>query len=246
MARAVPRDTSARDRWAAQVAALDAPPATVRGRRDPISVGRIVEVAFALAESEGYDAVTMRRIAGALDTGPASLYAHVRGKAELDDLLIGALCTRVRLPVPDPGTWRDQLLDVCRQLRDQFLRYPGISRAVLAAAPRSLDALAVSEGMLAILLAAGVQPRPAAWAIDAALLYVGAYSLEASMRWQSVRDDDGAVPDRAEVAERLQMLPAARFPNTVAHADAMSSGDGHERFDFALGLLFAGLEPAPA
>jgi AcrR family transcriptional regulator len=77
----------------------------------------------------------MRRLATELETGPASLYAHVVNKDDLGELLIGRLCARVELPEPDPATWRDQLAAACARLRDEYLRYPGITRATLAVAP---------------------------------------------------------------------------------------------------------------
>lgn len=234
------RKPSSRAEWATQIAALeqqDEPPA----RKEPITVGRIVTTALRLVETEGFDALTMRRVAAALETGPASLYAHVRNKAELDDLLIGTLSRNVSLPAPDAERWRAQFVDVCGQLRDQFLRYPGIARAALAAAPASLDTLRITEGMLAILLVGGVAPQPAAWTIDAALLYVSAYTVEASLRRHPDRDEDTRVVDRAEILARLRMLPVSRFPHTVAHADKLNSGDGHERFEFALRLMLQGL-----
>lgn len=236
--------TVSRDQWAAQIAALDGPPTAARARKAPLTAGRIVDVAFELVEAEGFDALTMRRVAAALQTGAASLYAHVRNKAALDDLLIGALCSRVVLPTPDAAQWRAQLVDVCRQLRDQYLRYPGISRAALATAPTSLDTLRIQEGMLAILLAAGVSPQDAAWTTDAALLYVAAYSFEASLRRDPASDSDGRVLDRAETIERFRMLPTSRFPHTVAYAQELASGDGHDRFDFTLDVLVRGLTPA--
>ncbi|MEJ2863777.1 TetR/AcrR family transcriptional regulator [Actinomycetospora flava] len=231
---------ASRERWAAQVAALDEPRRS-RARKPPITVERIVATAFALIEAEGYDALTMRRVATALETGPASLYAHVRDKAELDDLLIGEVCARIVLPEPDAARWREQVLDVCGQLRDQYFRYPGISRAALATAPSSPDALRLTEGLLAILLAGGVPPQDAAWTIDAAFLYVGAYSLEASLRRRAAADADRRLLDREEVVARFRMLPADRFPHTVAHAPELAGGEGHERFDFTLGLLLGGL-----
>jgi AcrR family transcriptional regulator len=243
--RTASRGIVSRDQWAAQIAALDSTHSASRARKAPITVDRIVDAAFQIVEAEGFDALTMRRVAAALQTGPASLYGHVRSKAELDDLLIGQLCARVRLPTPDLTQWRAQVIDICRQLRDQYLRYPGISRAALAAAPNSLDTLRVNEGMLAILLAGGVSPQSAAWAIDAAFLYVAAYSFEASLRRDPEEDTDGRILDRAEVVERFRMLPANRFPNTVAYARELTSGDGHDRFDFTLELLFRGLTPDP-
>ena len=241
--RGAPRAAVSRQEWSAQIAALDEPGRASRPRKAPLTPERIVATAFGLIEAEGYDALTMRRVAAALETGAASLYAHVRDKAELDDLLIGGLCAQVTLPEPDPARWRDQFSDVCCQLREEYFRYPGISRAALATAPHSLDALRLNEGMLAILLAGGVSPRSAAWAIDAAFLYIGAYSLEASLRRHADSDADRRFLDRDEVVARLRMLPAARFPNVVAHASELTAGDGHERFDFTLGLLLAGLTP---
>ncbi len=130
------------------------------GAKRPITVEAIVAAALGIVEKEGYQALTMRRVATALETGPSSLYAHVVNKEDLDELLIGRLCAGVDLPEPDPVAWRQQITSICTQLRDQYLRYPGISRAAFALAPSNLDTLRVSEGMLAILLAGGASPRP--------------------------------------------------------------------------------------
>ena len=233
-----PRGIVSRDQWAAQIAALDEPP-----RKEPITAGRIVDAALRLVEAEGYDALTMRRVAGALQVSPGALYAHVRDKAELDDLMIAELCSRLRLPGPDPAQWMAQVMDVCRQLRDQYLQYPGISRATMTAAPLSLDALRINEGLLAILLAAGASPQDAAWATDAAFLYIAAYSVVALRRHAD--DADEQVDDKAEWIERFAMLPADRFPVIRAHAAELTSGEGHDRFDATLGRLFGGLAPQP-
>lgn len=238
------RRLASRDRWAAKIAALDDTQSTPPSRKEPITVARIVEAAFRLVEAEGFEALTMRRVAAALQTGPASLYAHVRNKAELDDLLIGELCASVKLPAPDAAQWKAQIIDVCQQLRDHYLRYPGISRAALAAVPDSVETLRIGEGMLAILLAGGISPQSAAWASDAAFLYVSAYSFEASLRQPRKEGTDGRIFDRAELIERFRMLPANRFPNTIAYARELTSGDGHERFDFTLDLLLRGLSTA--
>jgi AcrR family transcriptional regulator len=186
-----------------------------------------------------------RSVAARLETGPASLYAHVVNKADLDELVIGRLCTRVVLPAPDPTRWREQVLDVCAQLRDQYLAYPGISSAALATVVTNLDVLRVTEGMLAVLLAGGVPPRAAAWAIDALLLYIGAYTLEISLaaRRQDQREGDWVVSreEQAELVRRFQALPAEQFPSITRYAAELTSGRGHERFDFTLGLIVANL-----
>jgi AcrR family transcriptional regulator len=212
-------------------------PATRRGpsggTKTPITVETIVSTAFGI--------VTMRRVATALETGPSSLYAHVVNKEDLDELLIGRLCAEIDLPSPDPAAWRQQLISVCTQLRDQYLRYPGISRAAFAVAPSNLDTLRVAEGMLAILLAGGIDPQTSAWAIDSLLLYVNAYSLEASLvNEQLTHDENDWVISRDELLRRFAALPDA-FPQTKRYAAELTAGTGHDRFDFTIALMIDGL-----
>ncbi|HEX3787625.1 MAG TPA: TetR/AcrR family transcriptional regulator [Pseudonocardiaceae bacterium] len=231
-------------------AARHAQPATSSAqqtrRKAPITVDRITDAALAVLATEGYDALTMRSVAGVLDTGPASLYAHVVNKADIDELIIGRLCAELVLPEPDPAAWREQIIDVCAQIRDQYLKYPGISRAALAMAPTNLDVLRVNEGMLAILLAGGIEPQTAAWAIDALSLYTGAYALEISLVAQrQSQEDDGWVVSRDELVRRFAALPADQFPQTRRHAAELTSGTGHERFDFTLSLIIDNLARRP-
>jgi AcrR family transcriptional regulator len=214
----------------------DGPGPPPRRRADPITPDRILDTALELVAAEGYEALTMRRLAAALDTGPASLYAHVVNKADLDELLIARLCAEVTLPEPDPDRWRAQIRDVCTQLRDGYLRYPGISRAALAIAPTDLETLRVGEGMLAVLLAGGATPRDAAWTVDALLLYVAGYCLETALA--GPRTGDG---DRDDLRRRLAALPAETFPHTTRHAAELTAGEGHDRFDFTLTLMLDGL-----
>jgi AcrR family transcriptional regulator len=211
------------------------------GRKKPITVDAIIATAFGIVEAEGYEALTMRRVAAALETGPSSLYAHVVNKEDLDELLIGRLCAEIELPEPDPDRWRQQITGVCIQLRDQYLRYPGISRAAFASAPSNLDTLRVGEGMLAILLAGGIAPQTAAWAIDSLMLYVGAYSLEVSLANRRLaRSDEEWVVGRDELLRRFAALPDT-FPNSKRYAAELTAGTLHDRFDFTLGLMLDGL-----
>lgn len=211
------------------------------GRKKPITVEAIIDTAFGIVASEGYEALTMRRVATALETGPASLYAHVVNKDDLDDLLLGRLYAQIELPEPDPGTWRQQITSVCTQMRDQYSRYPGISGAALAIMPTNLETMRVNEGMFAIVLAGGVDPQTAAWAIDALTLYVNAYCLETSLRDRAARNGDNWVVSRDELLRRFAELPD-RFPQTKRYAAELTSGTGHDRFDFTVKLILDGLQ----
>ena len=215
-------------------------------RKPPITVAAIVEAAFAIIAREGYDALSMRRVAAALGTGPASLYAHVVNKDDLDDLLIGHLCAGIAIPTPDPATWRQQMLAICTHLRDAYLRYPGISRAALAIVPTNLETLRVNEGMLAILLAGGIPPQAAAWGIDALALYVNAYCLEtylvSKQAAQAGPDAERGGFSRDDLQRRFAALPGETFPQTRRYAAELTAGVDHQRFDFAIGLMLDGLE----
>jgi AcrR family transcriptional regulator len=211
-------------------------------RKPPITVDRITDAALQVITTEGYDALTIRRVAAVLDAGPSSLYAHIVNKDDLDDLIIGRLCAEIVLPEPDPAGWRQQILAVYGQIRDQYLKYPGVSRAALAMVPTHLETLRVSEGILAILLTGGIEPRTAAWARDALTLYVSGYALERSLvqQRQQHRDQDWVL-SREELINRFSALPADRFPHTRRHAAELTSGTGHERFDFTLNLMIDNL-----
>ena len=156
-------------------------------RKKPITVDRITDAALQVVATEGYDALTIRRVAAVLGTGPSSLYAHIVNKDDIDDLLDRPALLRGGAPRTGPGRLAEQLLDVYTQIRDQYLKYPGVSRAALAMVPTNLEALRVGEGILAILLAGGIEPQTAAWTLDAMSLYVSAYALEQSLVQQRRR-----------------------------------------------------------
>ena len=210
-------------------------------RADPISTAQVVAVALQIVRAEGFDAVTMRRVAAALDTGAASLYVHVRNKGALDDLMLGELSARIELPSPDPRHWRQQIESVATQLRDQYLQHPGIAQAAMAVVPTDPNTLRLNEGMLGILLAGGLSPRVAAWAIDAISLHVAAYALERSIAQRRRPEELAWLADPGAVAEYLEQLPEDDFPLIRRHAGDLTSGDDHERFDFALDLMLSGL-----
>ena len=89
--------------------------------------------------------------------------------------------------------------------------------------------------MLAILLAGGIAPQTAAWAIDALTLYVNAYCLEASL--------ENRRPSRDEILRRFAALPDT-FPQTKRYAAELTAGTTHDRFDFTLALMIDGLPGA--
>ncbi len=95
-----------------------------RGPRPARSIDEVVETAVRLADREGLDAVTMRRVADQLDVAPMTLYTYVPGKAELLDLMLDHVYAT--LPRPDQGDrpWRDRVAAVAHSNRALFAEHP--------------------------------------------------------------------------------------------------------------------------
>src|ERR1700737_3218392 len=77
--------------------------------RERLSPDTIVDGAIALADAEGLDAVTIRRLAQDHDVTPMALYWHFKDKGELLDGIAERLLADVRLPTPCPKPWPAQL-----------------------------------------------------------------------------------------------------------------------------------------
>lgn len=224
---------------------IPAPPWS-RTRRRPrarraLSQEAIVDAAMGVLRREGLDAVTMRRVGQELDTGAASLYAHVADKEELHSLMLDRVAGELTVPAPDPARWQDQIRQLARSMLRLMESYPGIARVPIANVPTGPNSLRMAEGMLAILRAGGVPDRAAAMACDILPLYVTATAFEASVYAERGTTEEDHADRIAEMREYFAALPPDRFPNIVALAVPLTSGAGEERFEFGLDLMLRGL-----
>jgi AcrR family transcriptional regulator len=84
-----------------------------------LTLAAIIDTAIAIADTEGLDAVSMRRVAERLNVGAMSLYTHVPGKGELTDLLFdtvaGELYSDVDEPSRQTGGWQEALRFIARR-----------------------------------------------------------------------------------------------------------------------------------
>jgi AcrR family transcriptional regulator len=214
--------------------------------KERLTTERIVDTAMALMAEKGYDAVSMRSLAKALDTGPASLYQHVANRDELDQLVIDRIARRLEIPEPDPDRWDEQLKDVLRQMRDLFRDHPGSARAAMAQIPTMEGTMRAAEGIMAICVAGGISPQAAAWMCDLASLYVSAVGYEEAL-WAQRQNSTpaGEEPDHeaidAEMVALWNQLPPELFPLLTRYSPELTAGDGHDRFEFAADVLVAGL-----
>ncbi len=214
--------------------------------KERLTTDRIVDAAMELMKREGYDAVSMRSLARELDTGPASLYAHVENKDELDQLVVNRVAGMVHLPAPDPERWAEQLKDVCRDMLQLFREHPGAARAAMGMIPSMEGGFRAAEGMMAIALAGGISPQAAAWFCDIGTLYVGSLAYEEVIWTQRENSTaSGEPPDHeaidAELKGYFDALPVDRFPLLRQYSAELTNGSEDERFEFGIDVLINGL-----
>lgn len=220
------------------------PPRREARERAPLSTERIVDTALELIAKEGYDAVTMRRIARALDTGPSSLYAHVASKRQLDQLLIDRIVEGVELPEPEPDRWQEQVKEFGRTALELMQAYPGVARAAIGNVPIGPNAVRTMETLLGYLRAGGLPDHVIAGASDLLPLYVTAVAYEQSIR---ARDGESEPDVAAQLSAYFAALPPDRFPHMVAMAEILAEvGDDVDPFEFGLDVLVSGLAAVAA
>jgi AcrR family transcriptional regulator len=218
-------------------------PARGAARRPPITREAIVEEALALIDRDGVDALSMRRLAEELGTGPASLYWHVGNKDELLDLVFDRVVGEFEIPGPDPARWREQTKDLARQMRAVLLRHRDLVRISLGRFPMGPNGLRLTEGMLAVMRASGLPDRTILPACYLLTIVVNAFALEDA---NTLRAPGGEDADPEEIVRMMSgyfaSLPADRFPNLTAVADDFFAGSMDDRFELLLDVFVGGLE----
>ena len=132
-------------------------------RRERAAVGRpaqhsraeITAVAIGIADREGLDAVSMRRVAAELGTGAASLYRYVATRDELLDLMTDATAAEYELPEPT-GDWLAELVTVGAQARAILRRHRWLANLIMTRPVIGPNGVTLIEHVLTVLA-----PHPA-------------------------------------------------------------------------------------
>jgi AcrR family transcriptional regulator len=207
-----------------------------------LTQARIVAAAMTILDRDGYDALTMRRVAEELDIKAASLYWHVRDKEQLEDLLFAALLDQVELEIGG-ADWRDDLRAVARQMKHQLLARRDMQRVSAGRFVLAPALLRHIETIMGVLRRGGFGKRDAAYAIYALLNYVNGFVLFQTAPLSAAQAK--GVPRRAIFARLRRQFAALSpdtYPHAVAVADELTSDDPEARFEFGLDVLIAGLE----
>lgn len=204
-----------------------------------LSAQRVVAEAIRLADREGMDGLTMRRLAGVLDAGAMSLYHYVANKEELLDGMVDVVFEEIALP--DAGAdWRAAMRQRAVSARQVLRRHPwaiGLMESRTSPGPANLRH---HEAVIACLRRAGfsvVMATHANWLLDS---YVYGFALqEAGLPF----DTPAEFADMAEDVY-LPQLPPDQFPYLSESAVALVAAgyDPAGEFDFGLDLILAALD----
>jgi AcrR family transcriptional regulator len=207
--------------------------------RIPLSRERVLDAAIALADAEGIQGLTMRRLAAALGVEAMTIYYHVPNKGGILDALVERVIAEIELP--EAGTeWRDALRSLALSAYDVLGRHRWATQMMLGPgrSPGPMR-LRYMDTILACLTDAGFEPTVADHAYHAIEGHIMGFTLwEAGMNL-GTREEIQAM-GRAFLAE----LPAETYPNVAAHIEhhlEPRRPDDVGSFAFALDLLLDGL-----
>ncbi len=94
-------------------------------RRAGYTREQLARTALAIADAEGFEAVSMRRVASELGAGTMTLYHYVRNKDELVELMDDAMMSELIVPDDEmPSDWREALTAIARRSRGAWARHP--------------------------------------------------------------------------------------------------------------------------
>ena len=204
--------------------------------RQPLTPERIIDAAIDLADRDGLDTVSMRRLGKHLGVEAMSLYKHV---ADKEALLVG-VADRIAeaFVIPDPGApWKSALRASYLVAYDVLRRHPWagpLLEGTLAPGPARLRYL---DAVVGVLRRAGFSLQDTAHAFGSLDSHLYGFTMQVAS-WPFDAEDS------AEVAAALiAQLPPGAYPNLVAMAEpVVETGRMPIDFEFGLDLILDGLE----
>lgn len=207
-------------------------------KRRPLTLEVITEKALEVLDRDGLDVLSMRKVAAELGVAVSALYAHVRDKDELLQVMYERVYSRFQVPEPDPANWRAQVRELAWGMRTILLEHRDMARISMGRFPSGPEMILQLERMFALFLAAGLPVSLAAKAGDMLSLLVEGIVQEAEM-WRGGAAEQGSAEEAADYFSRL---PADRFPTLARHGAVLFSESADERFEVFLDVFIRGLE----
>lgn len=212
------------------------------GQKGRLSKDIVLARALEVVDSDGLDALTMRRLGQELNCDPMSLYRYAENRAALLDGVSELVFNELEIFPHDPD-WKAQLRRIAHDLRLLALRHPNVV-PLLVTRPlstplglRPLGTLRPLEQILSLLIDAGFQPSGALHVYRAYYAFLYGHILNELQEY--IVD-----PEENEVLLRLGLhrLPAKDFPRLRALAPVLADYDGAAELDQGMTILLSGLE----
>jgi len=192
--------------------------------RSRLTREKIATVALAIADQDGFEAVSMRRIAQELDVGTMSLYYYIKTKDDLIGAMDDALMAEALLPSLPKG-WKRAIVEIARRTHALFLRHPWALTAMLSAPP-GLNAMRHMEQCLEALAGTSMTGGEKLTLLAMIDDFVFGHALRAAA--------EGSTVDTGFAAAQLRSGAFPRLVEVAGDGQICANGD---RFEQGLGRL---------
>lgn len=209
---------------------------TATATRERLSRESIAAGALALADREGLDAVTIRRLATENSVTPMALYWHFADKDAVLDGIAEQIFASVELPEPTTEPWDVQLRAILVALLATIRPHPLVADLLASRVMKSPPGLALAEHVIGMLRSAGFTPDGASQ--TAAFLLCSIVTLVTSEPGKT-SPLSGDAKDEMVRAKRAQLdsLDPKRFPSLRESAEFFLFCDDEDAY-FTRGIDF--------
>ncbi|MFI7128062.1 TetR/AcrR family transcriptional regulator [Nonomuraea sp. NPDC050153] len=217
-----------------------------RGGRD-LSLENIVEASLRIADENGLEELTIRRIAAELGVGAMTLYSYVRSKDEIFDAMADHVLGGIRIPEADPADPAAVLRAAATGFLDMMRRHPSIVQLMTSRVTISIHSMEGGmEGIIARFLEAGLTPETAVRCYSFLITYaLGFAGYQHPRPWGHADRPDSAELRRQRV-HFYSSLPVGKFPSVVAIADRLVDLPADDQFDYAVEAFITSVLAAEA
>ena len=212
--------------------------------RPRLSKHTVTESALKLADADGLDALTIRKLAQQLGVTPMALYWHFRSKEELLEGVAEQVWGEIDVNTDPDAPWWAQLQGLLESLVTVLRAHSAAAQLLLEHEKRNEAALRATEVTLDVLRRAGFDSQHAS-AIARSTLWTGITLVMSEPGYKPELDPEerGEMQRRNQVA--LAMLPASKYPRLVECAAPMTTCDEPEfHYRFGIGLFIDGVKAA--
>jgi TetR/AcrR family transcriptional regulator, tetracycline repressor protein len=205
------------------------------GQRAGLDSAMILAEARVVAEREGVEQLTMRRLAERLGVAPNALYSHFADKSTLIDELLDSLLAKVEVPSGEKS-WREELVALMRSTRRFLLAHDDLLPYYLSRPTRGPNAIRLGEVTLGLLERAGLKGEPAATALQILLVYTFGFAAQEAPRLADPEHDE------SRAASEMAFRTARNQPRMSDLAEPLSEYPGKDSFEMGLAWLLDGIE----